>query len=168
MAISIPLGGKLTLVSLFIRSVSARRTRFAVVVTVIALAVTVPGSIEGSPVDTRASRIDQPRAIRVALARFGKTWMLDPFPRIPGRLGCEIPGGGLAGGSFKGMCQTRVTKGRRFITVAFTETWDSSTFNGDGVPPHTPLSHTWLVTESLKLVALDASTFGDFPPQWVR
>jgi hypothetical protein len=132
------------------------------------VAAAVSASAVASRVEQRVIPIDQRQAIKIALARFGNSWMLDPFPRGTGRVACEIPGGGLAGGSFSGTCQTRVFKGRRFVTVTFTEAWDSSVFNGDGVPPHTTLTHSWIVIESPKLVALDTATVGDFPPQWVR
>jgi hypothetical protein len=132
------------------------------------LAAAGPASAVASRVHQRTAEIDQRHAIKVALARFGNSWMLDPFPRSTRRVACAIPGGGLAGGSFPGACQTRVFTGRRFLTVTFTEAWDSSVFNGDGAPPHSPLTHSWIIIESLKLVALDTATVGDFPPQWVR
>jgi hypothetical protein len=134
----------------------------------VGLVLGVPPSAMSSRVHRTSVVFDQRRAIRVALARFAHSWMLAPFPRSPARMACAIPGGGLAGGSFAGTCQTRVSKGRRFVTVAFTESWDSSVFNGDNAAANTSLSHTWIVIEALKFVALDSATFGDFPPQWVR
>lgn len=127
-----------------------------------ALAVSVASSFGG----TRP--VSNDRAIAVALGRFGGGWMFSAFPRKRGRVLCQIPAGGLNGGTVTGNCQTRVTTGRTYVAVTFTETWDSSAFNGETGPTSGALTHTWLVIESKKLTAVDASTFGDFPPQWVR
>ena len=116
-----------------------------------------------------SQNIPSDRAIAVALAFERASWVLSPFPRQVGRVACQIPRGGIAGGSVPGNCQTRVFISRRtFVTVAFTEAWDEKDFDGEGGTASGSLTHTWLVIESKKLKALDIANFGDFPPQYVR
>lgn len=128
----------------------------------------IAGVSVGSETSAATPSISKERAIRVALAKFGNHPWFAPFPRTVGRRACQIPGGGIVDGSIPGYCQTRVAVGRNYVTVAFTEVWDSDAFDGDGGRSNGPLSHTWIVIESRKLRPLDVSTFGDFPPQWVR
>jgi hypothetical protein len=129
-----------------------------------------------SAASVRAARGPSPaqvtKAIQVAWAKFGNSAWLAPFPRQPARTACQIPAGGVGpGGSVPGYCETSVVWAnavRLYVTVAFTETWDASAFNGQGVPTTGPLNHTWLVIETAKLRPIHAATYGDFPPQWVR
>jgi hypothetical protein len=114
------------------------------------------------------------RPVIAALA-YANTWMLAPFPRIPARRGvpaqreCRIPAGGPGGArsSVPGTCATYVTSGRRFVTVAFVETWSTSDFSSQGATTPTE-SHTWLFTETPRFRVLEEATYGDVPPQWVR
>lgn len=108
------------------------------------------------------------RAIRVALAKLGHNWMFAPFPRRVGRVACRIPSGGIQMPAIPGNCQTRVASSRRYVSVAFVESWDAEAFDGEGGRADGALSHTWVVIESKSLRPLDVVTFGDFPPQWVR
>ena len=79
-----------------------RASKFVGLGVTVGLLAALSGSAVGSRVYQRVVQINQPQAIKVALARFGNSWMLDPFPRSIGRVACEIPGGGLPGGSFLG------------------------------------------------------------------
>ena len=108
------------------------------------------------------------RAIKAALAKLGNNWMFAPFPRRVGRVACQIPSGGIAMPAIPGNCQTRVVTGRRYVTVAFVESWDAAAFDGEGGRARGALSHTWIVIQSRRLQPLEVATFGDFPPQWVR
>jgi hypothetical protein len=134
-----------------------------------AVALLAAGGVSfGSDTGAARTTISKERAIRIALAKLGNHGWFAPFPRTVGRTECQIPGGGIVGASIPGYCQTRVAVGRNYVTVAFTEVWDSEAFDGAGGRSNGPLSHTWIVIESRKLRPLDVSTFGDFPPQWVR
>jgi hypothetical protein len=123
---------------------------------------------DGAP--ARSGSIDKERAIRVALAKLLNHAWFAPFPRRVGRIRCEIPSGGVNAGSavVPGFCQTRVSIGRTYVTVAFTQVWDSRSFTGERGVEGGWLTHTWIVIESKRLRPLDIGTFGDFPPQWVR
>ena len=140
---------------------SVPRNRIALVGVASALALLMGGGAslaDGTP--TRSRSIDKERAIRVALAKLLNHPWFAPFPRHVGRVRCDIPVGGVTAGPVvpvvPGFCQTRVSIGRTYVTVAFTQVW------GEG------LTHTWIVIESKRLRPLDIATFGDFPPQWVR
>jgi len=117
-----------------------------------------------------------PKEARPVLAalKYAHTWMLDPFPRVPARQDvpaqqpCRIPAGGIsAPAEVPGTCATYVTYGRKFVTVAFVETWSTSDFRSQGATTPTE-SHTWLFVENPRFRVLQESTYGDVPPQWVR
>lgn len=147
-----------------------RGVRAASITVLMAAVLVGGGASSGGSAAAEPPRISKERAIRVALAKLLNHPWFRPFPRTVGRVRCEIPVGGInAGSTFPGFCQTRVSIGRTYVTVAFTQVWGSGVRDADPVHgSNGPLTHTWIVIESKRLKALDIATFGDFPPQWVR
>jgi len=118
---------------------------------------------------TAGASVPLPARPVVAALAYANTWMLKPFPRLPGQTECRIPAGGpmSAGPGVPGICATFVRRGRTFVTVAFVETWQTSVFRSQDATTPTE-SHTWLFVEPPNLHVLDETTYGDVPPQWVR
>jgi hypothetical protein len=155
-------------------NVIARRQRLRVRWTAWGASVVVL-LLGGALVESTASyggrrAVPKGHAIAVALAWDNNSWMLSPFPRQEGRVACRIPVGGPPSPqprSVPGNCQTRVSVGRTYVTVAFSEAWDEKDFDGEGGRATGSLTHTWFVIETKKLKALDNGAFGDVPPQAV-
>lgn len=87
------------------------------------------------------------------------------FPNAEGRTGCVL-GAGLRL-SFKGTCQTRVSRTGRSTVVTFTEFWPAAKF-GTGGPPIGMLHHSWNFEIRADGRIVSAGEEGSFPPDYAR
>lgn len=125
-----------------------RRAALALVATTLTLAAcgsSHPGHAGPPTPGTVASTPAQAAIARVQASKSGGAFRI--FPQDQVRLGCRIPGPGLALRGIKGTCESRVrfADGSRTAVgavVTFTEFWPARLFRVGGSPKRT-LQHSW-------------------------
>jgi hypothetical protein len=118
----------------------------------------MPGTVASTPAQTAIARVQSSRG--------GAAFRI--FPQDQVRLGCRIPGPGLASHRIKATCESRVRFAHGSQTavgavVTFTEFWPARLFRTSGWPNRT-LQHSWrfeVQTHGIR----GLGDRGAFPPQ---
>ena len=116
----------------------------------------MPGTVPSTPADIAIARVQ---------ADTGQAFSI--FPNGQTRIGCLIPGPGVAL-HIKGTCETRVShsnrSGRAVTIVTFTQFWPARKFRTHG-PPKGMLRHSWRFEIRANGRIVSGGGEGNLPPQ---
>ena len=113
----------------------------------------MPGTVPSTRADIAIARVQ---------ADEGQSFSI--FPNGETRVGCLIPGPGVAL-HINGTCQTRVVQtGRSTTTVTFTEFWPARKYRTHD-PPRGTLHHSWRFEIRANGRIVSDGGGGDLPPQ---